>query len=320
MATKMFKVLIVGGGSRGISTADRLVHACYKGQMLEGKLGRNRLISVYQYDQLDSATKTIREFKGGVAIFTMPAGPIKCAGALQKTLYLADDVWRLSSVRDKSKVIFDSSGAVILGIKEFKVPLSEVARRKDIKTHFNRKNVPIRPKEQIAIFESTTGDVSKPVRTGEELHHDLLQVLPRITAHSFVRESLMASEEERQKGWLDVAKYSLQHKDSNCFGVGDVTGFPNSKTGAEIRKQAPLVAGNFVRYLKGESMASAYNGYSSCTLVTSIRKVILAEFGCDGKLLPTFSLGPTKERRVYSILKKDFLLYMYWYGMLRGYL
>ncbi|MCX6123551.1 MAG: hypothetical protein NTV34_02200 [Proteobacteria bacterium] len=107
---------------------------------------------------------------------------------------------------------------------------------------------------------------------------------------------------------------------NNVFGIGDVTGNPNSKTGAGIRKQAPIVARNVVRFLKGELMDPAYDGYSSCPLITGIGKVILAEFGYDGKLLPSFPLEPIKERRIYWILKKDLLPLMYWHGMLKGYL
>ena len=406
MANRTFKILIVGGGSGGISLAARLAHAGFKGQIgllepsehhyyqplwtlvgagivskessqrsesavipsgvvwvkdrvkefrpdanqvqtaesgiieyqvmivatglelnfdkiegVEGNLGNNGLISVYQYDQLDSATKAIREFNGGVAIFTMPPVPIKCAGAPQKVMYLADDVWRQSGVREKSKIIFASAGALIFGIKEFASPLNEVVRRKGIETNFNRKLVAVRAAERIAVFESTIGDHSRPAGTREELHYDLLHVVPPMSAHRVIRESPLASEEEGQKGWLSVDKYSLQHKKyPNVFGIGDVTGIPNSKTGAAIRKQAPIVAGNVVRFLKGEPMDPAYDGYSSCPLVTGIGKVILAEFGYDGKLLRSFPLDPTKERRIYWILKKDFLPPMYWHGMLKGYL
>jgi sulfide:quinone oxidoreductase len=406
MANMTFKILIVGGGSGGISLAARLVHAGFKGQIgilepsehhyyqplwtlvgagivskassqrsesavipsgvewvkdhvkefrpdanqvqtaesgiieyevmivatglelnfdkidgVEGNLGKNGLISVYQYDQLDSATKTIREFIGGVAIFTMPPVPIKCAGAPHMGMYLADDVWRQSGVREKTKIIFASAGAVIFGIKEFAAPLNEVVRRKGIETRFSRKLVGVRAAERIAVFESTNADPSHPAGTREEVHYDLLHVVPPMSAHRFIQESLLASEVEGQKGWLGVDKYSLQHKKyPNVFGIGDVTGIPNSKTGAAIRKQAPIVAGNVVRFLKGEPMDQSYDGYSSCPLITGIGKVILAEFGYDGKLLPSFPLDPTKERRIYWILKKVLLPPMYWHGMLRGHL
>ncbi len=406
MPPKKFKILIVGGGSGGISLAARLVHSGFGGQIgllepsehhyyqplwtlvgtglaakssterpessvvptgvewikdrasefrpganqvqtvgagtidydvlivatglelnfakIEGvaeNLGKNGLISVYQYDQLDAAAKAIREFSGGVAVFTMPPVPIKCAGAPQKVMYLADDLWRRSGVREKSQVIFTAAGPTIFGIKEFAGPLTEVVRRKGIETRFNCKLVAVRAEERTAVFESTAGDTTRPVGTREELRYDLLHVVPPMSAHRVVSDSPLASAEDGQKGWLAVDKFTLQHqKYPNVFGIGDVTGIPNSKTGAAIRKQAPVVAGNVVRFLKGEPMQAAYDGYSSCPLITGIGKVILAEFGYDGKLLPSFPLDPTKERRIYWILKKDLLPPMYWYGMLKGHL
>ena len=35
--------------------------------------------------------ETIKQFQGGTAIFTVPETPIKCGGAPQKVMYLADD-------------------------------------------------------------------------------------------------------------------------------------------------------------------------------------------------------------------------------------
>jgi sulfide:quinone oxidoreductase len=52
---------------------------------------------------LEGAEKTSRlreSFKGGTALFNLPTMPIKCGGAPQKILYLCDESWRKSKVRD----------------------------------------------------------------------------------------------------------------------------------------------------------------------------------------------------------------------------
>lgn len=38
--------------------------------------------------------ENMKRFTGGNAIFNMPTMPIKCPGAPQKIMYLADDYWR----------------------------------------------------------------------------------------------------------------------------------------------------------------------------------------------------------------------------------
>jgi len=278
-------------------------------------LGKNGVVSIYQYDQLDACEKAIDSFSGGKAIFTMPPVPIKCAGAPQKIMYLADSIWRQKGVRSQSQIIFASAGAAIFGIKEFAQALDQVIQKKEIQTKFQVKLVRVDGQKKTAFFEKAVdGNTIQ-----EEIAFDLLHVVPPMSAPSLIRNSTLASSEEAQKGWLAVDKFTLQHlKFPNVFGVGDVTGIPNSKTGAAIRKQAPIVAENIHQFLHQKTDFLKYDGYSSCPLVTDIGKVILAEFGYDGKLMPSFPLDPTKERWLYWILKKDFLPPMYWHGMLKG--
>lgn len=118
---------------------------------------------------------------------------------------------------------------------------------------------------------------------------------------------------------MAVDKHSLQSlKNPNIFGIGDITGVPNSKTGAAIRKQTPVVVENILSLIRGEKPTAQYDGYSSCPLVTGFGKVILAEFGYDGKLMPSFPFDQTKERRSMWILKRYLLPILYWKGMLKG--
>jgi sulfide:quinone oxidoreductase len=47
-------------------------------------------------------------------------------------------------------------------------------------------------------------------------------------------------------------------------------------------------------------------------------RIVLAEFGFGGKLLPTFPLDPTVPRQSAWILKKNILPSVYWNLMLKG--
>jgi sulfide:quinone oxidoreductase len=74
----------------------------------------------------------------------------------------------------------------------------------------------------------------------------------------------------------------MQHnKYSTVFRLGDVAALLIAKTSAAIRKQAPIIVDNLllestilIDQSKIETMA--YNGYSSCPLVTDYGKMILA--------------------------------------------
>lgn len=283
---------------------------------LAGSLGRDGICSIYEYDQVDRTADMIRSFRGGRAIFVMPPVPIKCAGAPQKIMYLADDVFRRNGVRDQSEIFFATAGKAMFGVPAFSKALAVIAGEKDIRPLFQHKLVRVNPAAREAVFLVTNeaGHASE-----QTLRYDLLHVVPPMSAHPYVAESGLSDETGDQAGWLGVDKHSLQHRRfPNIFGIGDVTGIPNSKTAAAVRKQAPIVVGNVLSELRGETPSAKYDGYSSCPLVTEIGKVMLAEFGYDGKLMPSFPLDPTVPRRSMWILKKYLLPRLYWNGMLRG--
>lgn len=50
--------------------------------------------SIYDYQLAQKTRDEIQKFKGGNAIFTFPNTPIKCAGAPQKIMYLAEETFR----------------------------------------------------------------------------------------------------------------------------------------------------------------------------------------------------------------------------------
>lgn len=283
---------------------------------LKENLGKNGIVSIYQYDQVDHVAKALHQMKGGTALFVMPPPPIKCAGAPQKIMYLAENIFRNRGVRQNIAIKFATAGKAMFGIPTFANALEKIVDEKDIEPLYSHKLVAVDANKKEAIFDVTnaSGAVQR-----QAIKFDLLHVVPPMSAHSLITEAKLAFEEGDQKGWLAVDKHSLQHlKYKNIFGIGDVTGVPNSKTGAAVRAQAPIVVQNLLSVMNGEEPKAVYNGYSSCPLVTEIGKVMLAEFGYDGKLLPTFPLDPSIPRRSYWHLKKSFLPKMYWHGMLKG--
>lgn len=283
---------------------------------LKGNLGKNGVCSIYEYDQVDYVKECIASMKSGVALFIMPAVPIKCAGAPQKIMYLADSAFRNQGVRNKIEVHFATAGKAIFGVPEFAKALDKVVKEKNIQTHFMHKLTGIDAEKKMAHFDVTSseGNVTK-----KSIKYDLLHVVPTMSAHSYVADSGLAITEGDLKGWLAVDKGTLQHLTyKNIFGVGDVTGVPNSKTGAAIRKQYPIVVKNLVSVINGMPLTEIYDGYSSCPLIVDYGKVILAEFGYDNKLMPSFPVDQTIPRKSMWILKRYLLPKMYWWGMIRG--
>jgi len=81
------------------------------------------------------------------------------------------------------------------------------------------------------------------------------------------------------------------------------------------------VAENMVADMRGGSAVAQYNGYGSCPLTVERGKIVLAEFGYGGALLPSFPkavIDGTRPSRAAWLLKEKILPPVYWQAMLKG--
>ncbi|MFP6556789.1 TIGR01244 family sulfur transferase [Paraburkholderia sp. B3] len=279
---------------------------------LEATLGKNGVTSNYRYDLAPYTWQLVQQMQAGTALFTQPAMPIKCAGAPQKAMYLSCDHWHKRGVLPKIKVEFDLAGAVLFGVATFVPPLMEYVKRYNADLAFSSNLVAVDGPSRTATFEikDAEGQVTR-----EQKRFDMLHVVPPQVAPDFIRDSQLAD----TAGWCEVDHATLQHpRYPNVFSLGDVCSAPNAKTGAAARKQAVIVAENLLAARAGKPLVYRYDGYGSCPLTVERGKVVLAEFGYGGKLLPTFPLDPTRPRRLMWFLKATVLPSFYWWGMLKG--
>jgi sulfide:quinone oxidoreductase len=283
---------------------------------LSETLGRNGVTSNYRYDLAPYTWELSQNLKGGKAIFTQPPMPIKCAGAPQKAMYLSCDHWFKQDTLNNIDVSFYNAGGVLFGVAEYVPALQSYIEKYQITTNFNHKLVKVDGPNKRAYF-AAKDENDQP--TVVETEFDMLHVCPPQSAPDFIRNSPLVDD----AGWVNVDKETLQHTAfDNIWSLGDVANTPNAKTMAAVRKQAPVVAQNIVDALQGRSIRAIYDGYGSCPLTVEKGKIVLAEFGYGGTLMPTFpnwlNKG-TKATRLAWILKEDLLPPFYWHGMLKGY-
>jgi sulfide:quinone oxidoreductase len=282
---------------------------------LEDTLGRNGVTSNYRYDLAPYTWKLVSEMKSGRAIFTQPPMPIKCAGAPQKALYLSADAWLRRGVLDDISIHFNNAGGVLFGVPDYVPALQNYMTKYGAKLNFFHNLVAIDGPGKKAVFDVIKPD-AEPRRV--EMEFDMIHVVPPQTAPDFIRVSPLAD----AAGWVDVDQASLRHKTyDNIWSLGDVMNAPNAKTAAAARKQAPVVADNIVADIAGRSATSQYDGYGSCPLTVERGKIVLAEFGYGGKLLPSFPrflIDGTKPSHAAWLLKEKMLPPIYWKAMLRG--
>jgi sulfide:quinone oxidoreductase len=278
-------------------------------------LGKNGVTSNYRYHLAPYTWELVRNLKSGRAVFTQPPMPIKCAGAPQKALYLSADHWSDKNRLGAIDIDFYNAGGVLFGVKEYVPALEAYMGRYGAGLHFFHNLKSVDGAAKTAIFE-----VGKPDAEPSEVKvdFDMLHVVPPQTAPDFIRVSPLAD----AAGWVDVDQATLRHKTyENIWSLGDVMNAPNAKTAAAARKQAPVVAENMIADMRGLSPRAQYDGYGSCPLTVEKGKIVLAEFGYGGKLLPSFPkwlIDGTKPSRAAWLLKEQILPPIYWQAMLRG--
>lgn len=264
--------------------------------------------TIYDYAYCDKAFRTIRHFNRGDAIFTQPAGVVKCAGAPQKIMWLALDHWKragLYKVGDTSAITitFATGLQTMFGVPKYAAILNQLRIERGVDSLFSHELTAIKGNK--AIFHG-------PVGQKTERRFDLLHVAPRNQPHAFIRNSPLAN----QDGYVDVDDGSTRHKKfANVWSIGDASSLPTSKTVAAITAQAPVMVSNLLAAMEKRDLIHVYDGYTSCPLLTGENKVLLAEFKYGGQPKETFNnlfgLDQGVPRRAFYYLKKDFFPWVY---------
>jgi sulfide:quinone oxidoreductase len=281
--------------------------------------------------------EVLKNFRGGNAVFTQPAGAIKCGGAPQKIMYLAEHYFRKHNLREKTRVMFATPGSVIFGVAPFSDRLNQILKERDIKFRGFHNPVKIDPQKKIIYFKYTKPDTA-PDKSLEDptlqsrvtedgliaIPYDMLHLAPPQSAPDFIKNSPLSYKEGPNKGFLNVNIHTLQHNEfANIFGIGDSAALPTAKTGAAIRKQSPVVVEGIKKLIAKQPLGETqYSGYSSCPIVTGYGEMLLAEFKYDNvrdsdPILSKF-VDTSTEKYSMWILKKYGLPFLYWNMMMKG--
>ncbi|MDW5330415.1 FAD/NAD(P)-binding oxidoreductase [Plantactinospora sp. KLBMP9567] len=276
-------------------------------------LGRDEASTNYHFDLAPRTWHNIRQTRGGTALFTMPPGPIKCAGAPQKIAYLAADWWRRQDVLHDIRVILVLPTAAFFSQPQWGEVLRGIAAGYGIEVRHNTHLVDVDgPAHRATLLDTKSG-------AKEEIHYAMLHAVPPQSAPDWVAASPLA-DPDSPFGYLQVDQYTLRNpRWPNIFALGDVANLPTSKTAAAIRRQAPIVAANLLAARRGEPPPARYDGYTSCPLTTARNRMLLAEFDYDLTPQPSFPLIDTMRPRYDMwLLKRYGLPALYWHAMLHG--
>lgn len=298
-----------------VATGLALDYAAIDG-MSTDLIGQRGIASIYagpSYAQ--KSAKTIDDFinTGGIGLFGRPATEMKCAGAPLKITFITDDKARINKQRAGIEMIYNAHNDTVFSVAPVDAKVKELFSQRDIAINESHNLIAVDSEGKVATYQTPDGRV--------DLDYDLLHVVPPMRAPEAVRNSPLPWQNGplASDGWVEVDKSSLRHlRFPNVFAVGDIAGVPRGKTAASVKFQVPIAIEHLVAELNGSTSSEAYNGYTSCPMVTRIGRAMLIEFDYDGTLIRSFPfIDPLEELWVSWMIDEKALIGTY-RAMLRG--
>ncbi len=298
-----------------IATGLKLDYAAIGG-MDQSLIGQHGIASIYAGPEAAAASWAAMERfleTGGQGHFGRPATEMKCAGAPLKFTLLTDDRLTGAGARGKAELHYHAHNKGLFAIPSVHDKVGEIFASRGVATRFDHVLTAIDPGARRVTYATPEG--------AKEFDYDFIHLIPPMRAPDAVANSPLGWQEGpfARESWLEVDKFSLQHlRYPNIFGVGDINGVPRGKTAASVKWQAPVAVDNLIALMNDRPMEAAYNGYTSCPLVTRVGSAMLIEFDYEGNLTPSFPfINPLQESWISWIIEEKALKPTY-YAMLRG--
>jgi sulfide:quinone oxidoreductase len=255
----------------------------------------------YTADAARKLRAALDAFTGGSVVIAIAGMPYKCPPAPLEVSFLIEAELRARGLRDKSEVHFCSPIGRAFTIETVSEMATPVLEDKSIELHtfFNVEAIdPAR--KMVQSLE------------GEELHYDLLVLVPPHHGARFLIDSGLAP---APGGWLPTDHHTLQVSGRpNVYALGDATDLPLSKAGSTAHFEAPVVAARIAAAITGKPLSQKHGSYTG-------RVMCFFEIG-DGKgTLLRFDYDhppkPPKPNRVWHLGKMLFNK-TYWHTVPRG--
>ena len=299
-----------------VATGVHLDYAQIEGMDVSA-IGRDGLASVYPGPEAATATwAAMQAFaaRGGEAVMTLPATPLKCAGAPLKMTFMLRDRLRQAGTLGRSHVQFESALGNVFGVKAVNDNVLGRWKALGIDVEYTHRLAAVDIGRRRATFVTPEGELT-------ERPYDFLHVVPPMRAPDPVKASDLSWKQGAfaAGGWLEVDPGTLRHRRyGNVFGVGDVNGTPRGKTAATVKKSAPIVAHNLVEVIAGREPDGRFDGYTSCPLITREGSAMLIEFDYEGRLVPSLPMIEPLQDSWFAWLMKYRMLKPAYLAVLKG--
>ncbi|CAH8585003.1 unnamed protein product [Schistosoma intercalatum] len=272
-----------------------------------------RVCSNYSTDYVEKTYKAYQNFNGGNAVFTLPAGPIKCAGAPQKVMYLFEDYMKRSGKKILANIHYFTATNKMFSVDKYSENLTEICKKRNINCNLSYNLVEVDSQASEAVFQHMETKELKRIK------YDFLHITPPMCCPEILTKTPKLTN-PKASDYVDVNVKTLRHNHyDNIFALGDCAALPTSKTAAAVAGQVGTLEKNICDIINGgQGNVSEYDGYTACPIVTGYNRGIIAEFDYRAKPLETLPIDQGKERYLFYFTKTYLLPPLYWDGLLRG--
>ncbi|KAL7411478.1 FAD/NAD-P-binding domain-containing protein [Mrakia frigida] len=279
-------------------------------EALKAGTRQSQVGTIYSYDGCDQVWDAVNGFQGKKAIFTQPKGIIKCAGAPQKAMWMSRHKWAQQD--KKVDVEFVSGMPSMFSVPKYSKALAALAEERNVKTSLDHDLVSLSHTDRKATFKTGAGETVVK-------DFDFLHVVPPQGPLDIVKNSPISD----ASGYVPVSASTLQHTEfPNVFAIGDASSLPTSKTAAAVTGQTPVLVHNLHQLMEsGRVGHAAYDGYTSCPLLTGYGELMLAEFKyglVPQETFAKFGFDQAKPNRAFYHLTKDLFPFVYFEFMTKG--
>lgn len=118
----------------------------------------SKVSSIYSNKTVEQVWRNIQDFKKGTAIFTQPAGVIKCAGAPQKIMWMALSQWERDAVRKDILPYFATGGPAMFAVPKYSKALEELRVKRRVEGLFQHNLVSVDAGKKVATFKNLAAD------------------------------------------------------------------------------------------------------------------------------------------------------------------
>lgn len=267
-------------------------------------------VTSYEPDLAERAWPVLAGLRSGTAVFALSARHTPCSPVGLKPLFLAADHWRRSGVLAGVRIELLVEADGLAGERRADRRLREAAEAFGVRVRTSSVVERVEPEARVLRVRAGDGTTS-------EQDYDVLYLAPPYRAPRWVADSDLAS--PASEGLVAVDPGTLRHVDHpRVWALGDVAAHRTLSSGGALRRQVPVVAHNVAAQRLGRPLRR-YDGYTVSPVVTSRRRLLLAEHDRDGRPTPTVPWPDlTRPSLATFVFDRYVEPRVYWHLLLRG--